>query len=101
MILMYQTLPGDHTLVVFAPSFLPQPTWAEEYTDFISAEGLDSPTSVLIHDSKPSDGEASATLELWGIQSSPLSPSLPGRLWPIVVAPDRVLSISQTELFDI
>ena len=32
-------------------------------------------------------------LELWGIQSTPLLPLLPGRLWPGVVAPDRVLSM--------
>ena len=42
-------------------------------------------------------------LELWGMQSTPLLPSLPGSLWPKVVAPDRVLSMGQcwTELFEI
>ena len=28
-------------------------------------------------------------LELWGMRSTPLSPSLPGPLWPVVVAPDK------------
>ena len=28
-------------------------------------------------------------LELWGMQSTPLLPSLPGPLWPRVVAPDK------------
>ena len=28
-------------------------------------------------------------LELWGMWSTPLLPSLPGRLWPGVVAPDK------------
>ena len=28
-------------------------------------------------------------LELWGIRSTPLLPSLPGPLWPGVVAPDK------------
>ena len=28
----------------------------------------------------------------------PLLPSLPGSLWPVVVAPDRVLSMGQKEL---
>ena len=30
-------------------------------------------------------------LELWGMRSTPLLPSIPGPLWPGVVAPDRVL----------
>ena len=40
-------------------------------------------------------------LELWGMQSTPSLPSLPGLHWPGVVAPERVLSIGQIELFDI
>ena len=34
---------------------------------------------------------------LWEMQRTPLSQSLPGLLWPGVVAPDRVLSMSQIE----
>ena len=37
-------------------------------------------------------------LELWGMRSTPSLPSLPGPLWPGVVAPDRVLSLSRIEL---
>ena len=37
-------------------------------------------------------------LELWGMQSKPLLPSLPGPLWPRVIAPDKVLSMGQREL---
>ncbi len=40
-------------------------------------------------------------LELWGMQSTPSLPLLPGPLWPGAVAPDRVLSIGEIELFDI
>ena len=40
-------------------------------------------------------------LELWGISSTPSLPSLPGPLWPGVVAPDEVLSMGQIELRDI
>ena len=29
-------------------------------------------------------------LELWGMRSTPLLPSLPGPLWPGVVAPDTI-----------
>ena len=46
-------------------------------------------------------------LELWGMWSTPLLPSLPGPLWPGVVALSMtqievfVLSMSQIEVFDI
>ena len=36
-------------------------------------------------------------LELWGMRSVPLLPSLPGPLWPGVLAPDRILSMGQIE----
>ena len=35
------------------------------------------------------------------MRSAPLLPSLPSLLWPGVVGPDKVLSMSQIELFDI
>ena len=34
-------------------------------------------------------------LEVWGMRSTPSLPSLPGSLWPGVVAPDRALSMGQ------
>ena len=37
-------------------------------------------------------------LDLWGMQSTPSLPSLPGSLTAIVITPDRVLSMSQIEL---
>ena len=37
-------------------------------------------------------------LELWGMQSTPLLPSLSGPLWLGVVALDRALSMGQIEL---
>ena len=40
-------------------------------------------------------------LELWGMWSTPSLLSLPGSVWPGVVAPDRVLSVGQIGLFDI
>ena len=43
------------------------------------------------YDTKQSDGEVPAVLELWGMRSIPPLPSLPGPLWPRVVAPDRAL----------
>ena len=41
-----------------------------------------SPTSVLIYDTKQSDGEAPVMLELWEMGSTSLMPSLTGLLWP-------------------
>ena len=69
------------------------------YTDCISEEGLDpSPTTVLdMTLTKPGD-EVPVIVELWGMQSTPSLPSLPGPLCFGVVAPNRVLSMGQIEL---
>ena len=45
------------------------------------------------YNTKQSDGEVPVMLELWGMRSTPSLPSLPGPLWPGVVAPDRALSM--------
>ena len=50
------------------------------------------------YDTKQSDGEAPVILELLGIQNIPSLPLLPGPFWPEVVAPDRILSVGQTDL---
>ncbi len=39
-------------------------------------------------------------LELWGMWSTPSLLSLPGPLWPGVVAPDRVFSMGLIELHE-
>ena len=49
------------------------------------------------YNTKQSDGEASVTLELWGMRSTPSLPSFPGPLYSGVVAPDRVPSMGQIE----
>ena len=53
------------------------------------------------HDTKLSDGETPVMLELWGMQSTSFLPLFPGSLFPGLVAPDRVLSMGQTALFEI
>ena len=50
------------------------------------------------YDTKQSDDEVPVMQELWGMRSSPLLPSLDGAFWLGMVAPDRVLSMGQTEL---
>ena len=67
---------------------------AVEYTDSI-------PNECPGYDSKQSDGEVPVMLEFWGMWNTPSLPLLPGPLLSRVVAPDRVLSMGQIELFDI
>ena len=52
------------------------------------------------YDTKQSDTEVPVMLELWGMQSTPLLPSLPGPLWPGVVAPDKgpIYGLNRTKL---
>ena len=57
------------------------------------------PTMSVLFMTKQFDGEASLMLELWGMQSTSSLFLLPGLLWSGEVAPDRVLSMGQIELF--
>ena len=75
-----------------------QSAGAIEYTDCITAEGLNSSKECPGYDMKQSNGEAPVMLELWVMRSTPLLPSLPGSLWPGMVEPDKVLSMGQIEL---
>ena len=46
------------------------------------------PQWVSWYDTKQSDSKVPVMLGLWGMRSTPSLPSLPGPLWPGVVAPD-------------
>ena len=74
-----------------------QSAGAVEYKDCFSI-ACRSPSKCHGHDSKQSDDEVTVMLELWGIRSYPSLPSLPGSLWPGVVASERILSFGQIEL---
>ena len=50
------------------------------------------------YDTKQSNGQVPVLMELWGMQSTPSLPSLPGSFWPGVVAPNRILSVGQIKL---
>ena len=63
----------------------------KQFTTWVS--GYDQKSGCPGYDTKQSDGEVPAMLELWGMRSTPSLPLLPGPLWPGVVAPDRALSI--------
>ena len=71
---------------------------AVEYTECISAEKKNSHNECPGYYTKQSDGEVLVMLELWGMRSTPSLPSLPDRLSPGLVAPDRVLSMGQIKI---
>ena len=67
-------------------TYIAQSVGAVKYTNGISAEGLPPPRNECPgYNTKKSDGEVPVLLELWGMRSTPLLPSL----WPGVVAPDK------------
>ena len=74
-----------------------QSSEAAEYTDGIT---VIPHKECLRYDTKQSVDEVSGMLALWGKQSTPSLPSLEGPLCSGVVAPGRVVSMGQTELFD-
>ena len=70
-----------------------------EDTDCFSAEGKSLPHNKCPgYGTKQSDREGLVMLELWGMRSTPSLPSLPGPLWPGVVAPDKALFMGQRGL---
>ena len=73
---------------------------AKDYTDRIYADGQTPSNEYPGYDTEQSDRVA-PVLELWEIWNSHLLPLLPGPLWPLVVVPDRILSMDLIELFDI
>ena len=80
------------------PQQVAQSAGAVEYSDWTFVEGYDSPNECPGYYSNQSDDKVPVMLELWRIRSTLSLSSLPGPLWPGVVAPDRVLSMDQTEL---
>ena len=74
---------------------------AVEYTDYLCKE-VDLPllNEYPGYNTKQCDGEA-PVLNLWGMWSTLSLPLFSGPLWPGVVAFNRVLPMSQIELFDI
>ena len=52
------------------------------------------------YETKQSNGKAPVMLELLGMQNTPLLPLFPGPLWAGMIAPVRILSMGQTEMFN-
>ena len=78
--------------------FPAQSVMAVEYADCIFVRHL-LPNKCPGYDTKPSDGEV-PVLELWGIGRTPSFSLLSNPLWPRVVVPVRVPSLSQIGLFN-
>ena len=77
------------------PWAIPVDGGAVDYTNCISVEGQYPPprNECPGFNTKQSDAEAPAILELWEMWSTLSLPSLPGSLWPGVVVPVRVPSM--------
>ena len=73
--------------------------WFAAFTYYV-AQSVTPPYECPGYDTKQSDGEAQVMLELRGMQSTPSLPSLPGPLWPEVVAPDKgpIYGSNRTEM---
>ena len=67
--------------------------WGCRIHRLLLCRGVRPPHECPGYDTKQSDGEVPAMLELWGMRSTPSWTSLPGSLWPGVVAPDKALSM--------
>ena len=67
-------------------------------TPIALCRGVRLSQQVSWYDSKQSDGESPEMLEFWGIRTTPSLKSFLFLLWPGVVAPDKVLSMSEIEL---
>ena len=72
---------------------------AIEYNDCISAEKEEPYNEYPGYDTKHSNSGALVMHGIWEIWCTNSLPSLPGPLWPGVVALDSVLSMVQIDLF--
>ena len=63
--------------------------WRSRIHQLLLCRGVRPPNECPGYDTKQFDGNVPVMLELWGIRSASLLPSLPGPLWPGLVAPDK------------
>ena len=92
------------TYVIIGPSTWQSPCpvgWGCRIHRLLLCRGVRPPNECPGYDNKQSDGEVPAMLELWGMRSTPSLPSLPGPLWPVVVAPDKgpIYGLNRTTCF--
>ena len=73
-------LPVLNSMIYFHCSFCPVGWGCRKHWLHLCRGVRPPPTSVLIYDTKQSDSEVPVILELWGKQSIPSLPSLPGPL---------------------
>ena len=72
--------------------------WGCRIHQLLLCRGVTHPYECPGYDTKKSDDELPVMLEFWGMQITSSLPSLPGSLWPGVVASHRVLFMGQIEL---
>ena len=82
---------GKKTKNIIIPGKNDPVSWSIRTQRLHLCSGVRLPQRVPGYDTKQSDGEALVMLEIWGLWNILLLPSLPGPLWPEVIAPDRVL----------
>ena len=77
--------------MTYTPAFysIVQLAGAVEYIDCFFAEGVPPPRECPVYDTKQSDGEVPVMLEVWGMWSTPLLPTLQGPPGPGVVGADN------------
>ena len=63
--------------------------WGCRIHRLLPCRGVRPPNECPAYENKQSDGEVRVILELWEMRSTPSLPSLPGSLWPRVVAHDK------------
>ena len=78
-------------IVILCRNFTPPGPvgWGCRIQRLLLCRGVRLPNECPGYDTKQSDCEVPAMLEIWGMRSTPSLPSLPGPLWPGVVAPDK------------
>ena len=85
---------GHHMSIPLSNSACCPVSWGCRIHWLLLCKGVRPPSNECPgYDTKQSHGDVPAMLELWGMWSTPSLPSLPGPLWPGVVAPDRALSM--------
>ena len=72
--------------------------WGGRIHRVLLYSGVKKPNECSGYDTIQSDDEVPVILELWKIWSASSLPSLPGSLWPRVLASDRLLYMGQREL---
>ena len=73
-------------------------SWGCRIHQLLFCRRIRFPKECPVYDTKQSHDEVTVMLEIWGMQSATSLSLIPGTLWPVVLAADRVLSMCQIVL---